>query len=479
MQSRMTLGRKLTLCFAAFIGLVLVLSFAFLNSVNSLSTVFETAVGKTAKKIRLAGDIDASESDMLAWQRGLFMHSFMKNNSGAEAAKQEFRAAYEKAFKSLNEIVPLLVDDEGRRIVSGAKSGLESWKKDFEELERLCAAGDPAAAVVYGTSHIVPVYETIAKDMDRLTELQANRLAADRDDAAGEKTRSRWIAFALIGLSILVGVIVLMTVRSVNAVLRQVATGMASGAGQVAGAASQVAGSSQSLAQAASQQAASIEETSAATEEIFSMARKNTENAQSAADLVASSQAKFQQTEGSLQEMVSAMGDITNSSGKISKIIKVIDEIAFQTNILALNAAVEAARAGESGLGFAVVADEVRNLAQRCAQAASDTSVLIEESVTKSSAGQVKVDMVARAIHEVAEEAAKIKVLVDEISMGSKEQTRGLEQISTAVTQMDKATQKSAANAEEGASAATEMTAQSETLKDIVGQLTVLVNGTR
>jgi methyl-accepting chemotaxis protein len=209
------------------------------------------------------------------------------------------------------------------------------------------------------------------------------------------------------------------------------------------------------------------------------MARRNTENSNAAAVLVAQSQQKFGETKMSLGEMVTAMTDITTSSGKISKIIKVIDEIAFQTNILALNAAVEAARAGEAGLGFAVVADEVRNLAQRCAQAAKDTSDLIEDSVTKSNAGKVKVDHVEGAIRIVAEEAGKIKILVDEISAGSQEQARGIEQIAASITQMDQVTQKAAASAEEGASAAEELTAQSESLKAVVTQLLDMVGGAK
>ncbi len=174
------------------------------------------------------------------------------------------------------------------------------------------------------------------------------------------------------------------------------------GAGQVASAAGQISSSSQSLAQGASQQAASLEETSASSEEINSMARKNAENSQSANGLVTQSQQKFHETNQSLESMVVAMGDIKDSSDKVAKIIKVIDEIAFQTNILALNAAVEAARAGEAGMGFAVVADEVRNLAQRCAQAARDTAALIEESIVKSNDGKVKVDQVAVAIRAIS-----------------------------------------------------------------------------
>ena len=232
-------------------------------------------------------------------------------------------------------------------------------------------------------------------------------------------------------------------IHSVAKTLTRSVSELKEGAEQVASAASQVSSSSQSLAQGSSEQAASLEETSASSEEINSMARKNTENARSAADLVTQSQQKFVETNQSLQEMVAAMSEINTHSGKISKIIKVIDEIAFQTNILALNAAVEAARAGEAGMGFAVVADEVRNLAQRCAQAAKDTAALIEESIAKSNDGKRKVDQVAAAIREITDESIKIKTLVDEVNLGSQEQARGIEQIGKAITQMEQVTQKS------------------------------------
>ena len=197
-----------------------------------------------------------------------------------------------------------------------------------------------------------------------------------------------------------------------------------------------------------------------------------------AAELVTQSQQKFVETNQSLEQMVAAMGEINASSGKISKIIKVIDEIAFQTNILALNAAVEAARAGEAGMGFAVVADEVRNLAQRCAQAAQGHGGADRGVDRQIQRRQDQGGPGGRSDSQPSpRNRAKVKTLVDEVNLGSQEQTRGIEQVGKAIAQMEQVTQKTAANAEESASAAEELNAQSETLKGIVERLTAMVGG--
>jgi methyl-accepting chemotaxis protein len=176
-----------------------------------------------------------------------------------------------------------------------------------------------------------------------------------------------------------------------------------------------------------------------------------------------------------LDQMVASMAEINTSSEKIARIIKVIDEISFQTNILALNAAVEAARAGEAGMGFAVVADEVRNLAQRCAQAARDTTGLIEESIQTATGGKTKLGMMTEAIRSITTSATEVKRLADEVNLGSHEQARGITHIASTLSSMEQVTQQSAAAAQQSATASLEMSAQVQTMKHVVDDLVSLV----
>jgi hypothetical protein len=205
------------------------------------------------------------------------------------------------------------------------------------------------------------------------------------------------------------------------------------------------------------------------------MTARNAEHAGAATECTKEAGRIINQANLALHQMMESMNEISSSSGRISKIIKVIDDIAFQTNILALNAAVEAARAGEAGMGFAVVADEVRNLAQRSAQAARDTTQLIEESITRAAEGKDKLDEVARAITVLTNSSLQAKSLVEEVYAGSQEQSRGIAQISRAVLQMEQLTQQLAATAEESAAAGQGLATQAHRVDEIVVSLQKIV----
>jgi methyl-accepting chemotaxis protein/methyl-accepting chemotaxis protein-1 (serine sensor receptor) len=246
---------------------------------------------------------------------------------------------------------------------------------------------------------------------------------------------------------------------------------------RIASAAGQVAASSQTLAQGASEQAATLEETSASGQEMNAMTQRSAENSQSAAALMREVDIRVARANEALSLLVASMGEISDSSERIAGIIKVIDDIAFQTNILALNAAVEAARAGEAGMGFAVVADEVRNLAQRCAVAARDTTALIKESAGNAKDGRVRLDEVSSLIHDITQHSLKVKTLVDEVNQAGTEQARGIDQVSRALSQLEKVTQQNAANAEESAAASEELRSQTEVMKGVVNTFEELLFG--
>ena len=242
---------------------------------------------------------------------------------------------------------------------------------------------------------------------------------------------------------------------------------------QIAAGSGQVSDSSQSLSQGATESAASLEQITSSMTEMASQTSTNAENSSQANQLASKAKGAAETGNEQMQKMVMAMGEINDAGQNISKIIKVIDEIAFQTNLLALNAAVEAARAGRHGKGFAVVAEEVRNLAARSAKAAKETAELIEGSVEKASNGTKIANQTAHSLSEIVTSVTKVTELVGEIAAASNEQAEGISQVNQGLTQIDQVTQQNTASAEEGAAAAEELSSQAAHLKGLMSTFTV------
>jgi methyl-accepting chemotaxis protein len=231
------------------------------------------------------------------------------------------------------------------------------------------------------------------------------------------------------------------------------------------------------LSSGANDQAGAVEQTSVALEEISSMIRSTAKNAAQAKSLAAEARSVAETGLASMSEMAAAMAEIGISSAQVAKIVKNIDEIAFQTNILALNAAVEAARAGSAGAGFAVVADEVRSLAQRSAGAARETADKIQAAIESSVRGAQCSERVAESLRRITERVTSTDALVGDIATAAREQAQGIGQVNSAITQMELVSQANAADAQDSAQAADELAGQAEALKLLVNQLRGLVGG--
>ena len=448
---------------------------ATLRSIDSLNDELETATQKSCRRLQLAGVMDTAGSDMLANMRGIVMFTFDKNPAKVQMCKEAFDTAADNWQKALDETRPLIVREDGRRLVNQLQDQLTRWRAVIVDIEKAAGNGDASLALKLDVERGLPIYQENMRDSGRFAAIQNEILGQQRERGQSLHASSVAIALILLVITLAAGGLLLFVVFNASRTLRQTAAELSRSSEQVSGAANQISSSGQSLAQGASEQAASIEETSASAEEVSAMTRKNAEDSRSAAELMHDANQAVGAANATLIQMEATMHEINASSEKIARIIKVSDEIAFQTNILALNAAVEAARAGEAGLGFAVVADEVRNLAQRSAQAAKDTAGMIEESITRSSEGKIKLEQVAQAIRGITEKASAVKALIDDVHESSAKEARGVSEISKAVAQVEQVTHTTAAAAEQTASAGEELNSQADALRSIVARLEDLV----
>ncbi len=473
-MQRWTVGKRFLIAFSLTFLLIGALMTLYVLQTRQSDQQLERVLHTFNRKLAIGDAVELATTEMQGAQRGLVLVYAMKDGASAE----QFVELYERSGNRLDglvaELEPLAASEAEQAALKTVRDARQEWAPGFAEMAELSAAGKIKDAYELRNKNklVSAAMHTAAK---ALVEEQKNSLALVESESARNYTLSLWLTAVAGVASIAIAALVLWIIRRVNTDLRATVHVLSDGADQIAAVAGQVSESSQTLARGASQQAASIEETSASTEQINSMARRNTENSRATAVMVGETDVRFGHTNRTLDEMVLAMQGISTASEKISKIIREIDQIAFQTNILALNAAVEAARAGDAGMGFAVVADEVRNLAQRSAQAARDTSLLIEDSIGKAQAGSAKVDEATQAIRAIIKDSARMKQLVDEISTGSQEQSRGLQLVSGAIQQMERVTQSTAATAEQTAASAAELSEQSDAVKHAVQNLTELV----
>ncbi|MEO5366576.1 MAG: methyl-accepting chemotaxis protein [Magnetococcus sp. WYHC-3] len=385
---------------------------------------------------------------------------------------QDAQVNFEKIDKTLDALKPITHLEADLKEIEDCRKAGHDYKSEMNDL-----LADWLKLQDVGKERGIRGDEVL-KQAQETAEAGIKGTSVGANEASTTLTSSSVVMMIGLGVALFVGILLAYLItRSIIGPINRVIAGLSSGAEQVTSASGQVASASSQMAQGASEQASSLEETSASLEEMASMTKQNADNANQA-NVVAKQAAELASTGvESMKNMQQAIDKIKNSASETAKIIKTIDEIAFQTNLLALNAAVEAARAGEAGKGFAVVAEEVRNLARRSAEAAKNTADLIEGSQKNADAGVAVTTEVAKNLAAIKENAGKVATLIAEIAAASKEQSQGIDQVSTAVTEMDKVVQQNAANAEESASAAEELSSQAEEVNGMVGDLNSIVTG--
>jgi methyl-accepting chemotaxis protein/methyl-accepting chemotaxis protein-1 (serine sensor receptor) len=470
-----TIGKKLFTSVGISVVLTCVVAgVAILNSTSMRASQREAVVA--GQRMRLAGQLKTANANMFAAEKAMIVAGASSDADRLTALHKDVETIMAKARKDSAELAGLVVTDEDRKTIASLEAGMKAWETGCAACHDDAATMGEAATMQKLSAKTQALVDANQKLGNDLEVSQSKVFEAQAAQADATAVRSVLTTLFILVATLVVGGVALQVVRGLTRDLREVSRELNEGVTQLFSAASQVASSSQTLSQSSSEQAASLEETSATMQEMSSMTRQNAANSKEAAQVFARADEMVRRAEVALNDMVEAMTSIRDSSGKVAKIIKTVDEIAFQTNILALNAAVEAARAGEAGLGFAVVADEVRNLALRSAQAAKDTANLIDESMAASTSGTEKVDHLGNTIRDITAAIGQAKQLVDEVSTASVQQATGFEQVSHAIAEMEKVTQSTAATAEESAAASEELNAQAEVARSQVQRLEVMVS---
>ncbi len=470
-----TISRRINFGFAALVLITALLGGTAYWRMTSVNHSLRTLADNTLPSVLLLRECAGKTRDNI-------LTILQYGEAASEAERKDIeghitdnRTRIDELFKQYE---PLISDSEDRRLfgeVKRTRAGFIAARTPYLEA---VGKGQSEETKQLLKERVLPAYEATVAAISAHIEYNEG-LGTAAANAGKAAARSGVVLISvLLGVALITAsILATLTVRSTTRLLRGLAAGLEQGATQTAAAAGQVSAASQTLSSGASEQAASVEETSASLEEMSSMIRSTADNAEKAKALATDAHAVAQAGSRTMVEMTQAMAAIDTSSAEVAKIVKNIDEIAFQTNILALNAAVEAARAGEAGAGFAVVADEVRSLAQRSAAAAKETAEKIEAAIASSHQGSLSCDKVRESLTHIAEKVSGTDALVREIATAAREQAQGIEQINTAIGQLDQVTQSNSASAEESASAAEELDAQAASLKDAVGQLRQLVGG--
>jgi methyl-accepting chemotaxis protein/methyl-accepting chemotaxis protein-1 (serine sensor receptor) len=471
----MSTGRRLLVSLGGLVAIMVSLGGTGLYSIGRLAAELDDYSKATVPKIILFGEFKSDVVETrLAVNRGMYSAE-LKQDEPLNGARRAFGDAVDKAAGELDQLRPMLVTEKGKRLVAELSAAVAEYRATAAAEFGLLAEGKTVEARQFTNDKLAPVSDRILENVNGFISVESGYVKAASERSASATATSKWLSVGLLFAGGAILVVLSVVVLGLMRELREMAGELGQGAAQISTAAEQVATSGQGLARSASEQAASVQEMSAAFTQIHAGTRQNGEAARNSAELMHNAQSIGGSVQHSMKAMSDSVEEINHASDAISKTVRVIEEIAFQTNILALNAAVEAARAGEAGAGFAVVADEVRALAHRCAEAARDTTSLIERSVNSARNGKARLADVTSTWAQSAEIRTKVNQLSDSIATSSTQQAGQIQELQTAVIQLSAVAQNVAAQSEENAAAGQELSSQSTTLAALAERLHVLV----
>jgi methyl-accepting chemotaxis protein/methyl-accepting chemotaxis protein-1 (serine sensor receptor) len=471
----MTLSQKILGGLSCTLAITVVLGWAGYASTEKMRDVARQGMLRSGRALDLVGQLNASLARERFDQRGVVIYYQQHRNQEAEVWAVRFYQDAATMRQLVAQLRPLVSSSTEVASLDNFDRAMQGWIPLFEEVHSASASGDIPAAVSVMQFKSRPYASAMENAGASLVKSERAWVEQTLAAVDGQSARSRLLAIALLGLAALCGAVVLVAVGRTTSRLSAIAGEVDSGAERVASGAAQIASAGDSLARATSGQAASIEQTSASVQEIAAITRENSGHCAEAAEMAREAATRAAQTRKDVDGMAGSVSEIQQSGQKVSKILEVIEQIAFQTNILALNAAVEAARAGEAGLGFAVVAEEVRSLSQRVSQAAKDTAGLIEASSSATDAGVARLRNMSSGVAALALSTERIRTTIEEVNARSHEQTLSIEQISRAMLAMQGQVESAAATAEQTSTITHEMASQAESARTTARQLRAVV----